>query len=54
MIDRFGSCLAARLSPQEPSLGGHAAADASAEVPVSLLVRAVWTRIRHPHQHGGV
>jgi hypothetical protein len=53
MIDRFAVCLAAQLSPLEV-LGGPSAADATADLPVSVLFRAVWTRIRHPHQHGGV
>jgi carbon monoxide dehydrogenase subunit G len=54
MIDRFAVCLAAQLSQAGTVPGGLPAADASADVPVSLLFRAVWTRIRHPHQHGGV
>jgi uncharacterized protein len=53
MIDRFAVCLAGQLSRQEPALGTPSAVGASADVPVSLLFRAVWTRIRHPHQHGG-
>ena len=54
MIDRFAACLSAQLARGEPLLGPTPATGASADVPVSLLFRAVWTRIRHPHQHGGV
>jgi carbon monoxide dehydrogenase subunit G len=53
MIARFAACLASQLSQREPVFGAPAAPPASADVPVSLLFRAVWTRIRHPHQHGG-
>jgi len=53
LIDRFAVCLASQLSQREPVFGVPSSAHASADVPVSLLFRAVWTRIRHPHQHGG-
>ncbi len=54
MIERFGTCLERRLT----AAGDDAAsAQQSAEVDdpaaVSLLFKAMWTRIRHPHHHDG-
>jgi carbon monoxide dehydrogenase subunit G len=49
MVGRFGSCLERRLVD-----GGGAVqlpADAAEPAAVSLLLRSMWTRIRHPHHH---
>jgi len=49
MIERFGRCLERRLL----TAGDAVAAPEHEEVHVSLLFKAVWTKIRHPHHHHG-
>jgi uncharacterized protein len=50
LVERFGSCLDRRLAQAPDDTAAPSEPD---EAPVSLLLRAVWTKIRHPHQHGG-
>jgi carbon monoxide dehydrogenase subunit G len=48
MIERFGACLDRRLLAPGDALD---ATPEHEEVHVSLLFKAMWTKIRHPHHH---
>jgi len=52
MIERFAACLERRLLA--PADGDRQPAAEPDEVPaVSLLFKAMWGKIRHPHHDGG-
>jgi carbon monoxide dehydrogenase subunit G len=54
MVERFAACLERRLTAERYGGTRHDLASEPGEVPaVSLVFKAMWTKIRHPHGDGG-